>query len=184
MSKGPQSFGGAGGGGARVTVLLTGSPFSTLAALEAYSAANPSELLNNTDQVSLAVVNSDGANNGTYEYSGVSGVYVTGQWVMFSGLDASDIKKSIRIQSGHKRHLQIRIQMQLLALLDCLRIQFQWLLRQACRMAHNPMIQLIIWLSRQLPLSYPVVVRCNSTTMTCLQVVRYRAALRVFALLT
>ena len=92
MSKGPQSFGGAGGGGARVTVLLTGSPFSTLAALEAYSAANPSELLNNTDQVSLAVVNSDGANNGTYEYSGVSGVYVTGQWVMFSGLDASDIK--------------------------------------------------------------------------------------------
>lgn len=94
MAQGPQRFGGSGGGGARTTVLLSGSPFDTLALLETYSQANPSELLNNSTEVALAVVTADPtpANNGTYEYSGQNGVYQADRWVMFSGLDAADIK--------------------------------------------------------------------------------------------
>ena len=94
MAQGPQRFGGSGGGGARTTVLLSGSPFDTLALLETYSQANPDELLNNSTEVALAVVTADPtpANNGTYEYSGQNGVYQADRWVMFSGLDAADIK--------------------------------------------------------------------------------------------
>lgn len=81
-------------GTGRETVLLSGSPFSTLAALETYSQANPTELLNNPTQVALAVVTTDptASNNGTYEWSGANMTYASGRWVKFSGLDAADIK--------------------------------------------------------------------------------------------
>lgn len=81
-------------GTGRETVLLSGSPFSTLAALETYSQANPTELLNNSSQVSLAVVTGDPTpeNNGTFEWSGANQTYAAGLWVRFSGLDAADVK--------------------------------------------------------------------------------------------
>lgn len=93
MGRGPQRFGGE-SGGARTTVLLSGSPFATLAALESYSQANPDELFNNPEQVAMAVVNADpdSDNNGTYEYAGPNLSYAAGRWVMFSGLNAEDIK--------------------------------------------------------------------------------------------
>lgn len=81
-----------GGGGGRETILLSGSPFTTLAALETYSSNNSSELFNSSNQVSIAVVNNDGANNGTYEWSGVNQQYTAGNWVSFSGLDSAEIK--------------------------------------------------------------------------------------------
>lgn len=93
-TRGPQAGLRGFGSGSRITVLLSGSPFGTLAELETYSQNNPDELLNNSEQVALAVVNADPttANNGTYEYSGLNGIYTADRWVLFSGLDSADIK--------------------------------------------------------------------------------------------
>ena len=84
----------SGGGAGRQTVLLTGSPFANRAALITASQANPTQLFNSNQQVTIAVVASDPtpSNNGTFEWTGQTGVYNGDFWVDFNGLDAADIK--------------------------------------------------------------------------------------------
>lgn len=85
---------GFGGGGGRATQVVTGSPFVSKAALETWSQANPTQLINNNELVSVAVV--AGAvipsDNGTYQWSGSNLVYSANAWVDYTGLDAADIK--------------------------------------------------------------------------------------------
>ncbi len=66
---------GGGGGGARVPTPISSTDFADVAALEAFASANPELLLSNAEEFSTASV--DGA---LYNYQGVEGVYVTGQW--------------------------------------------------------------------------------------------------------
>lgn len=68
-----------GGGGARVPVTVSGSPFADLPALEAWSQANPTELLNNDENVAVALVGT-APNFITYEWVGQNQVYAANQW--------------------------------------------------------------------------------------------------------
>lgn len=74
-----------GGGGGRESVLVTGSPFADLSALETWSQANPSELLNNETQVATAQVGTS-PNFITYEWIGANGVYSANSWSNSTGL--------------------------------------------------------------------------------------------------
>lgn len=65
---------GTGGGSARF-VLVAGSPFVDVPALEAWASANPTLLFNDAEQISTAFVD-----NSLYQYRGVTGVYEAGQW--------------------------------------------------------------------------------------------------------
>lgn len=86
---------GFGGGGGRATQVVTGSPFTSKAALDTWSQANPTQLINTNELVSVAVV--AGAvipsDNGTYQWSGTNLVYEPNAWVDYTGLDAADIKR-------------------------------------------------------------------------------------------
>lgn len=85
-----------GGGGARTPVLVSGSPFADLAALETWSQANPSELLNNETQVATAQVGTS-PDFITYEWIGANGVYSADSWSNASGLTQ---EQSEFIESG------------------------------------------------------------------------------------
>ena len=78
-------FGGGGTGVARTPVTVSGSPFADLAALETWSQANPSELLNNSTQFAVAMVGPSGSRL-TYEWVGQDGVYSTDSWSNQTGL--------------------------------------------------------------------------------------------------
>lgn len=64
-----------GSGGGRVPTPISSTEFSDIAALEVFSSANPTLLLNNSEQFSVANVN-----GASYEYKGNEGVYSAGQW--------------------------------------------------------------------------------------------------------
>lgn len=68
---------GTGGGGSagRQTVLVDGSPFNDVAALESWASSNAAALTNTNTQVSTAFVDGD-----LYQYQGLTGVYSAGQW--------------------------------------------------------------------------------------------------------
>ena len=85
----------SGGGGARQSFAIGGSPFQTYAAMLAYSQAHPDELFNSTNKVSYAIVSNDTdpKKNGTYEYSGQDQTYQANGWVLLSALGAADIKR-------------------------------------------------------------------------------------------
>lgn len=85
-----------GGGGARVPVRVTGSPFASLAALETWSQANPSELLNNADNFATAVITSDGA----YSWGGVDQTYTSGQWSRDESLTTAQVEALDTLTSG------------------------------------------------------------------------------------
>ncbi|MDP6586765.1 MAG: hypothetical protein QF535_19065, partial [Anaerolineales bacterium] len=74
-----------GGGGARVPVTVSGSPFADLAALETWSQANPTELLNNDENVAVALVGTS-PNFITYEWIGQNQVYAADNWSRKSDL--------------------------------------------------------------------------------------------------
>jgi len=76
---------GGGGSGGRESVLVSGSPFADLAALETWSQANPSELLNNETQVAVAQVGTS-PNFITYSWVGADGVYSADSWSRMSEL--------------------------------------------------------------------------------------------------
>ena len=63
------------GGGVANFVLVAGSPFADVAALETWASANPTLLFNDATQISTAFVD-----NSLYQYRGVTGTYVVGQW--------------------------------------------------------------------------------------------------------
>lgn len=76
---------GGGGSGGRESVTVSGSPFADLTALETWSQANPSELLNNDTQVAVAQVGTS-PNFIVYEWIGADGVYSADSWANMSGL--------------------------------------------------------------------------------------------------
>lgn len=91
---------GAGSFQGREVFVLSGSPFTSLSALETASSSKASELINSTTAVTIAHVAGDSvaANNGTYQWTGSTGVYVVGQWDKYRGQDATDIL-ALRVDS-------------------------------------------------------------------------------------
>lgn len=77
---------GSGSSSSRTPVVVSGSPFADYAALEVWSQANPSELLNNASSYATAEL-SDGTN---YQWSAVSGVYSANGWVRLGGLNNAE----------------------------------------------------------------------------------------------
>ena len=77
---------GAGGGSGRTGVLLSTSSFADVAALEVFTAANASELVNSDTEVSRAFVGGS-----LYEYQGLTAVFTAGEWadITPAGLNAT-----------------------------------------------------------------------------------------------
>lgn len=95
MSIGPAYPSGE-GGASRVPILVAGSPFADLAALETWSQSNQTQLLNNATNYAVALVGV--ANNRIqYEWVGLNQTYAANSWASMSGLTPAE---SAFIQSG------------------------------------------------------------------------------------
>lgn len=80
----PDTRGGGGAGSARTPVIVSGSPFADLSALNTWSQANQTELFNETTEVidgvlrfATAVVDGD-----TYRWDGANQTFAAGGWVL------------------------------------------------------------------------------------------------------
>lgn len=76
-------FGTGGSSPTPVPVVVSGSPFADYDALETWSQANPSELLNNESFYATAELD-DGTN---YQWEGADGVYSANGWIRVNGLN-------------------------------------------------------------------------------------------------
>lgn len=68
------------GGSSAIPLVVSGSPFVDLSALDAWSQANQSELLNNETNYASAVI----TGSSTYRWDGVEGVYSSNGWIVDS----------------------------------------------------------------------------------------------------